>query len=48
MAAVLTQGEVSEIVTGKRVVTCYELSLQICDGFGLPRGGWASRVSDAY
>ncbi len=32
------QGEVSEIITGKRTVTSYELLVRIADGFGIPRG----------
>ena len=33
-----TQGEISEIIAGRRVVTSYELLVRIADGLGIPRG----------
>ena len=40
-----TQGEVSEIIAGRLVVTSYDLLVRIAEGFGVPRG-WMGLAQD--
>ncbi len=40
-----SQGEISEIVAGRRVVTSYDLLVRIAEGFTIPRG-WMGLVYD--
>lgn len=43
-----SQGEISEIIAGRRVVTSYDLLVRIADGFAIPRGwmGLAFDIAD--
>jgi hypothetical protein len=40
-----TQGEVSEIITGKRVVQSYDVLVRIAEGLAIPRG-WMGLAHD--
>jgi len=39
------QGEISEIIAGRRVVSSYTLHVRIADGFGIPQG-WMGLAHD--